>query len=247
VNRNAFEIYSKELRGVPFNLKLLVIVLPAGERWPPDIYDPVYAAGRREAQDIARKSYDNVAFTFVPEHPPGVLDVRGERGDPARIAPITPFTVLHRLWDSVGTGGGPSWREVIPEHFRRELPFSKLYDTMIAYDTQSYRLGGQLVRRGLAPDRVRAMAAVISAGVDTAAGRMGVLANSAQMNADLFALRAKTGKWGFNPDAPLVVNGVNVEWPPVLLALRHRSDAIMRAYIDALNIGLSRGNYVFYI
>jgi hypothetical protein len=245
VNRNAVALYTKALEGVPFNLHLLVVGLPAGTTAPGNS-DPLFVATRRQAQAIANKTLANVAFTFVPERgedaPP-----RAPRGSAFRASPYTPFTVLHRMVDSVIGGEGPSWRELVPDHLRRALPVDRLYRLAELYDMQSRRLGYELARRGVSADRPQIDSAIMSAGVDTSAGRMGVVGNSAQVLADLFALRAKTGRWGFEPEAPLIVNGIPVAWPEFLLRIRRDYDKAMRAYVDGALIELSRNHFVFYI
>ena len=94
------------------------------------------------------------------------------------------------------------------------------------------------------------VAQLMSSGVDTAAGRLGALGDGTQVLADLFALKAKTGRWGYNPYAPPRIDpkfGTLTSWPPQVLQARIAFDEAAQHYLAALIRGLSEYGHAFLI
>jgi hypothetical protein len=133
----------------------------------------------------------------------------GKRGEIDRISPYTPFVVLHRVGDqlrnqaklrkAVGPGGVSLDNEV--------------YALVTELDNAEHLLYARLA--GLTPEQYKALHPwdearkalfrvqweIFSRGVDTAAGRMGVIADDYM--SDLFAKYVLTGKVAYDPVNPL--------------------------------------------
>ena len=101
-----------------------------------------------------------------------------QRGSSDRVAPFTPFMLLHRLADASIESRGV--RPLLAPFF-------------VAYENAYARTG---MRNRPAPERAR----FLSRGVDTAAGRMGVLTED--FVSDLFAKYLLTGRIAYSPNVP---------------------------------------------
>jgi hypothetical protein len=117
-----------------------------------------------------------------------------QRGEPTRIAPFTPFVLLHRLGDKLQTG----W------HGSSAIQEALMLAGVLWNDTAILLTG----RPPTTPEKIAQRAEMLRAGptlenmiagVDTAAGRMGVLQDTSQMVSDLFAKYLLTGKIAYSP------------------------------------------------
>lgn len=175
---NAQERYRVALERLPFNL---VIVLrearqlygdetePKEER---EYIDRLMEEGQRKGilfvvEDIYRKREDDA-------------DWEAPKWSPARMSPMTPFTILHRLFDEMMELG-------VARDSERLLQMLGGKETFALAERVGYGDTKSVVRR------------LVNSGVDTAAGRNEGLTDSDQVLADLFAKWCITGKIAFDP------------------------------------------------
>lgn len=228
------ELYMEKMKGVPFNLQILIGEDEGYED------DEDYIPLRDRAQDLAEQTGHHVAFIDINAAFASAGDE--ERGHPNRVSPYTPFTVLHRIFDSLLVGSGPSLSYVLAP------------DCGAVYDQFDAAVGGAEMQvfaltQLLHPSRPRVgettsrdvARRLTSAGVGTAAGRMHAFDEPEQVAADLFALKALTGRWGYDPSALPDMSGLPYEvksWSPELLKSRKDFNAAARKFIYCLIEGL---------
>lgn len=250
---DAGAIYDKELAIVPFPLRIVVVASPnflnpdgtvrarERERFVQGLVD--------QAEEYVLGSGENIALMFISDVRPGAV-AQPSRGSPLRTSPFTPFTILHRMWDVTRTGNGPSYGDLVPREVR-PVPVGDLGREETNLNTLTWNLAGRIYKDTRGAERSDSdliQAQLFSAGVDTAAGRMGVLGDANQVLADLFALRSKTGRWGYDPYALPTLNpkyGAVNKWPADLLDARIRFNYTAQAVIDSMIEGLSGGGFVF--
>jgi hypothetical protein len=149
------------------------------------------------AKALARKH--NAALLWVSEiekdeDAPFYANVLNQRGRFERITPYTPFTLLHRLGDEIqdfiiaNENDGPEkvWDEIQENYLnavRHELLFGEKSNLSAEEKQMHWKAALQALHKG----------------VDTAAGRMGVLPDSTQSLSDLFAKYLMTGQIAYNP------------------------------------------------
>ena len=138
---------------------------------------------------------------------PFYREAEQRRGSSDRVAPFTPFVLLHRLADV----------SVESSKIRPSLaPF------LLAYENAYARTGMQ---KRPAPERAR----FLSRGVDTAAGRMGVL--TVDFVSDLFAKYLLTGRIAYSPNVPPSESEKEQEYRETLA---HTLPRMFKAWEEAL-------------
>lgn len=220
------EFYTEKMKGVPFNLQILI-----GEDYE-DEDDSISIRDR--AEDLAEQTGHHVAFIDINASFASAGDE--ERGHPNRVSPYTPFTVLHRMFDSILAGAGPSLSYVLAPDCG--VGYDQLQVVRYRLDLEADKLVKNLFRARWPRDAARRLK---SAGVGTAAGRLHAFDDMGQVTADLFALKALTGRWGFDPAALPDMSGLPYElksWPPEMLQTRREYNAAARAFIYCLIEGL---------
>jgi len=249
VGKNAKAVYAKELEGVPFPLRLVVVVLDSsvrGERFREAVTHNLSVAMREAAL-----TGDNIVVSVIPEMDPNVPQERDPRGSPFRVSPMTPFTVLHRMYDAIIAGNGSSMAEIMG-------PFASTYSDLYKANKDLEFEAATLARDTLintgrsrsANEHMLLNSQVLSVGVETAAGRMGVLGDPTQVLADLFALRSKTGRWGYNWQAQPNLKGPDyaiTAFSPKMMAARQAFSDTGVEFISDLISGLKWGGYAFSI
>lgn len=252
----AGEVYDKELAAVPFPLRIVVVEAPNFRDSRGNVRtrerDRFVLAVMEEAERFVVGSGENIALLILEEDVSRGSAARVQRGSPFRTSPFTAFTILHRMWDSMAAGNGPSVSDVVPEEMRSYVPGAVFRaDADLSNTTQ--RLVEHIykgTKGATRDDRPLIAAQLFSAGVNTAAGRMGVLGDADQALADLFALRAKTGRWGYDPYALPTLNpkyGSISKWPEDILAARIAYNQVAQALVDDMIEGLRGGGFVFLI
>ena len=249
IGKNAKAVYTKELEGVPFPLRLVVVVLDSsvrGERFREAVSHNLSVA----MQEAARTG-ENVVVSVIPEMDPNVPQEREPRGSPFRVSPMTPFAVLHRMYDAIIGGSGSSLAEIMGPSARK---YSDLYKANKDLEYEAAILASDVLnktqRYRSSRERDILTAKILSVGVNTAAGRMGVLGDATQVLADLFALRAKTGRWDYNWNAQPDIKGPDyaiTAWSPKMLAAREAFSDNGVEFISDIIYGLSWGGYAFAI
>lgn len=164
--------FGELLAKVPFNLHI-VVSHPSTRA-----YDSKEAWYRRTLREKGEETGTFYAVVYpVP---------RSEDGDNApkwsteRLAPLTPFMILHRIFDQSILDGFAEQDviddafQLLPEEHKALSPQAKR-----GYDVNSF----------------------VNSGVDTAAGRHKALSDDTQVLADLFAKWCMTGRLAFNPRA----------------------------------------------
>ena len=229
------EFYMEKMKGVPFNLQILIGEDESYED------DEDYISLRDRAQDLAEQTGHHVAIIDINAAFASAGDE--ERGHPNRVSPYTPFTVLHRIFDSLLVGSGPSLSYVLAPDCG--LVYDQFDEAVGGVEMKTYELTNKLVHplRLYEGGSIRRDVArrLTSAGVGTAAGRMHAFDDPEQVAADLFALKALTGRWGYDPSALPDMSGMPYElksWPPELLQSRKDLNAAARKFIYCLVEGL---------
>ena len=175
---NAQERYRVALERLPFNL---VIVLretkplygdETESKEDMEYIDRLMEEGQRKGtlfvvEDILRRREDDADFEFP-------------KWTPARMSPMTPFTILHRLFDEMMELG-------VARDSARLLQMLGGKETFALAERVGYGDTKSVVRR------------LVNSGVDTAAGRNEGLTDSDQVLADLFAKWCITGRIAFDP------------------------------------------------
>ena len=249
VGKNAKAVYTKELEGVPFPMRLVVVVLDSsvrGERFREAVTHNLSVAMREAAL-----TGDNIVVSVIPEMDPNVPQERDQRGSPFRVSPMTPFTVLHRMYDAIIGDSASSMSEILGPNARK---YSDLYDANKNLELQAGTLANDVLnktqRYRSSRERDILTAKILSVGVNTAAGRMGVLGDPTQVLADLFALRAKTGRWDYNWNEQPSIKGPDyaiTAWSPKMLAARQAFSDTGVEFISDIIFGLSWGGHAFAI
>ena len=125
------------------------------------------------------------------------------RGSADRVSPYTPFVLLHRIGDflrqvSSETTGALRYRLGLNKGMSTTVTAGELAKAgKYLRDIKKKRLlahGDEDLYEVIGEDPV-----LLSKGVDTAAGRMGVLVD---VDSDLFAKWLLTGRFAYNPDSP---------------------------------------------
>lgn len=227
------DFYTEKMKGVPFNLQILI-----GEDYE-DEDDSISL--RERAEDLAERTGHHVAFIDINAAFASAGDE--ERGHPNRVSPYTPFTVLHRIFDSLFDGSGPSLAYLLGPDC--ESAYGQLDWAIGEMEKQTGELREKLVHplRLLQGGSIRrdVYRRLTSAGVGTAAGRIHAFDEPDQVIADLFALKALTGRWGYDPSALPDMSGLPYEvksWSPEMLKSRKDLNAAARKFIYCLIEGL---------
>ena len=155
---------------------------------------PVTQQHWSELEDIARAKQALVLAVGRPPREHGKFyQMEGQkRGSSIRITPLTPFNVLHRLGDLI--------IKVLldNDNLNRNL---KLIDLLYRNYGSSMSRQPALFSKQHSGDGPHAISVVhnLSRGVDTAAGRLGVLNHWSQVLSDLFAKYMLTGRIAYSP------------------------------------------------
>lgn len=165
---NAETRFREVLRNVPFDLTVLVVRPGTSEAVRQEVHRTV-AQLRPEGEALG-------VFYAVTGSASRIQALSSDlpKWDEERISPMTPFVVLHRIYD------------VIDQTFPEEN-FSDDLDEDVFYGTS------RLIRDAAS------RTSRVCAGVDTAAGRHQALADDVQAMADLFAKWCITGRVAFDP------------------------------------------------
>ena len=165
---NAETRFREVLRNVPFDLTVVVV--------RPGTSEAVYQEVHRTVAQLRPEGEARGVFYAVTGSAARTQGRAADlpKWDEERISPMTPFVVLHRIYDSVD----PTFPE---ENFPDDLDEDVFYGT------------SRLVRDAAS------RTSRVCAGVDTAAGRHQALADDAQAMADLFAKWCITGRVAFDP------------------------------------------------
>lgn len=172
---NAEVRFREVLRNIPFNLSIAVVKRrydssDAEEQELTILRDGLEKKGRQE----------RVFYAILGVQSGGArVEIRNDKKwDPERVSPLTPFVVLHRLY------------EILPAVFP---------DDDLDLDGGSW-----VFHPGAESEEIRQrhmnLPTWICSGVDTAAGRHHALDDHSQATADLFAKWCLTGKIAFNPE-----------------------------------------------
>jgi hypothetical protein len=164
-------------------------------------------------------------FLVIPtDVRPGVFSAK-KPGDPERIAPFTPFVLLHRLGDNVRDGrlfydeendeaeyaDGNSDPFLSGHQLTRVSRYlNEAYGYQPSLDPQYYSRG-------------------VNAGVGTAAGRLNALDSVNETWSDLFAKYLLTQRFDFDPEAgtfPKEIRELRREW--AVIAYEHMKNVLAR-------------------
>ena len=168
------------------DLPLAVVLRPEG--WTPGAAPDVELARKLDAILLV--------LTVIPRGPtPHYAELGQERGSFERVTPYTPFVVLHRLGDVLSRMQNVDSRLDMAISMLAEI--DELFAVTVPYvDARGrQRLRPWWYHPTEMPDAVP----VMSRGVDTAAGRMGVLFD---VPADLFAKWLLTGRVAYSATNP---------------------------------------------
>jgi len=249
VSKNAKAVYTRELEGVPYPLRLVVVIVDA--RVTGQKFRDVETENLSVAMEYAEREGDNIAVAVTREEDPQSPTPRVPRGSPLRLSPMTPFAVLHRMYDAIIAGNGSSMAEIMG-------PFASTYSDLYKANKDLEFEAATLARDTLittgrfrsANEHMLLNSQILSVGVETAAGRMGVLGDPTQVLADLFALRSKTGRWGYNCQAQPNIKGPDyaiTAFSPKMMAARQAFSDTGVEFISDLISGLKWGGYAFSI
>jgi hypothetical protein len=150
-----------------------------------------------------------------------------QRGQPSRVAPFTPFVLLHRLGDKLQTGwhGSPAIHEAL------EIAGVLWNDHVILLTGKPPTTPEKIARRAEMLQAGPLLENMI-AGVDTAAGRMGVLQDTSQMASDLFAKYLLTGKIAYSPPT-----SKSTAWNEYYETMREALTRAVHAMVDHVKPG----------
>ena len=178
----AEQIYGKRLRTARLPLYVVVADLQPGTS-ATRVYD--------RTEELAAEGYTVLlvarplerAFGLHPEHPA----LKIGRGEPGRIAAMTPFTLLHRMGDVM-----------------RNERWSSTLMRDITWMNDKWRTGwldGSVFGVDYKDKSREEEAVMASTGVDTVAGRNGWLSSAGEAVSDLWAKYLLTGGIAYDPDA----------------------------------------------
>lgn len=234
------QFYMEELKAVPFNFRLLLV--DQRESQSEDEEDDILSP-REVAEDLCMSTGEHVVVLSVDV---GFLASGAEKpGDPYRVSPFTPFTILHRMYDSLMDGsGGPPLDSVLSP----ECPVTsvQMRNLQFQVDVRVRDAVDDMIDPRFARDQAikeKCARRLTSAGVATAAGRLSAFNSMDQVSADIFALKAKTGRWGFVPEVIPDMQGLPVTsqtLPGYLVSARRQYNAGARQFIYGLIEGLRR-------
>jgi hypothetical protein len=145
-----------------------------------------------ELQHLAAKNDAVVLWVTVhrrqPNDMPFYMQPLETKGSPFRETPWTPFTLLHRLGDELA--GADVTMSKVPFLQKMQEAEEKAFDR-------------------LQPRNIQEVDALLYKGINTQAGRLGLLNSYDQAASDLFAKYLLTGRFDYNPpptDNPIVAD-----------------------------------------
>lgn len=245
------EMYTEQLKGVPFNLRILVVGAQEASGDDENEFEEIEAESLDTlARDLAEQTGDHVlaigaARTIDDDQE---SPYAAQRGQPERVSPYTAFTVLHRMFDTLieaeySRAGLRFGNIIVPGCPVKYADLEQLHEYVNKASNQFAASLVDITKPGAGGIRETVIRRVISAPALTAAGRIGAFNTTEQISADMFALRAKTGRWGYNPTALPDLSGLPVrgdDLPRSLIQVRREYSEAAKTFIDCLIEGLRR-------